>query len=63
MLFPISQSISGLLPTQHVTWHVVLLGALVHVCSASSSNPLYLSCLILGREARDITAEKYVMLF
>lgn len=63
MLFPISQNISGLLPAQYVTWHAVLSGALVHVCSGSSSSPLYLPHLLLGREAGEVTAEKYMMLF
>lgn len=63
MLLAISQNISGLLPAQYVTWHDVLSGALVHVCSGSSSNPLYLAHLMLGREAGEVTAEKYTMLF
>lgn len=63
MLFPISQNISALLPAQYVTWQAVLSGALLHVCPGSSRNPLHLPRLMLGREAGEVTAEKYMMLF
>lgn len=60
---PVSQNVSGLLPALYVTWHDVLSGTPEHVCSGSSSSPLYLPRLMLGREAGEVTAEKYIMLF